>query len=44
MRDWEIEMICSDIACRYDLTFPEYNEMLHSALTEVKMVREYYES
>jgi hypothetical protein len=42
MNKSEIEEICADIACRYDLTYDEYLEVLDASICEVEDVRGYY--
>jgi trehalose-6-phosphate synthase len=42
MTDKEIEEVCVDIACRYDLEFNEYQEILKDSLEEAERINSYY--
>jgi hypothetical protein len=44
MNKIEIEEVCADIACRYDLTYDEYLEVLDTSICEQEAVRQYYGS
>jgi hypothetical protein len=42
MTEKEIEKVCVDIACRYDLEFDEYEEILKDSIEEAGRIKEYY--
>jgi hypothetical protein len=44
MNKIEIEEVCADIACRYDLTYNEYLEVLNASICEAEVIHNYYES
>jgi hypothetical protein len=42
MNKKEIEEVCTDIACMYDLTYDEYLDVLDASICEAEVVKEYY--
>lgn len=42
MKEWEIEKVCTDIACRYGLTLYEYNELVKASIEEKERIHKYY--